>query len=136
MQSGSSCITGFFAFQGRLGRLEFLVRSLIVLLLILANFALVPQVMEADAPFLQFMPPGLVLIGLFSLLFLLARRLQDMSVSGWWALLFFVFVFTLPPVIVALYFVPGAKGDNRFGPGRDGTNDPTEKIGVEKPCKP
>ncbi len=134
-QSVSSYIAGFFTSRGRLGRLEFFVRTLIVLVLVLANFAVVPQAMEADVPFLQWVPLGLVVIGLFSLFFLVARRLQDININGWWVLLFLVFNFTLPPVIIVLFFVPGSKGDNRYGPG-PGANNPIEPEERERQCKP
>ncbi len=45
---------------------------------------------------------------------LIIRRLHDANASGWWSLLFFV------PVLAYFFpfmvgFIPGTKGDNRFG---------------------
>lgn len=136
MQSVSSHIAGFFTSRGRLGRREFFVRTVIVLVLILANFAVVPQAMEADVPFLQLVPLGLVVVGLMSLFLLLSRRLQDININGWWVMLFLVFNFTLPPVIVVLFFVPGTKGDNRYGPGPTGAENPIQEEERERQCKP
>ena len=50
---------------------------------------------------------------------LTVRRLHDMNASGWWILLFIVFGFLGPLVLVQYiwFCFPGTNGPNRFGPG-------------------
>lgn len=51
-------------------------------------------------------------------------RLNDINLSGWYALLYFVPIVNLG--ILALYFIDGTKGDNLYGP------DPKGRIDVRK----
>lgn len=65
------------------------------------------------------------LIVILIIIFILnAGRLNDINLSGWYALLFFVPIINLASI--ALYFLDGTKGTNNYG------NDPKGRINEKK----
>jgi len=116
-----------FTPRGRLGRMRFLVYSFavglaanVLMVIIQALFgvaAMDPSAMQSGA-----LPAGLMLVMLLVMvpvviinLFIAIKRLHDLDMSGWWALLFLV------PLLNALFGIylllaPGTDGPNRFGP--------------------
>jgi uncharacterized membrane protein YhaH (DUF805 family) len=121
-----------FSFSGRIGRLRYLAYSMA--LMFLSSFAggfvgaiLAPFMQDAGdagaaiAVIFMVIVYGFMLVASFALA---VRRLNDFNTSGWMSLLFFVpfvnIIFTL-----ALWFVPGTKGSNRYG-----LQPPTNGAGV------
>ena len=51
---------------------------------------------------------------LFAVLSLIARRLHDVNKSGWWYLLIFTIIGSIP--ILYWFVQKGDEADNRFGP--------------------
>lgn len=92
-------------FSGRSGKVEYTVFVLFVFLLSLA-LSLVFRDWLASLIMLVFLLPNIA-VGV--------RRLHDIDRSGWWYLLVLVPVLGLI-MIIALMFVEGTPGTNRFGP--------------------
>lgn len=110
-----------FSFQGRIGRIQYLVWSLVFSALIWLAGTLLSLLFGSD-PGVQ-TQTGTVSGSLYvfsSIVFFLitvslgVRRLHDMNANGWWYLLAFIpgvsFIFGL-----VLLFAPGTPGVNRFG---------------------
>jgi uncharacterized membrane protein YhaH (DUF805 family) len=131
--SGSYCkvlnYLGFLKLSPRLNRCQFLmlhiiwgvIYSLLLMSLIDFNFNtdVVDQINSVvygnDYTLYQTLVLCIALPILFiNNIFMLIRRLNDIDLRGWWAL-----VCLLPFVglcwYIALYFIPGTKGANRFG---------------------
>lgn len=66
-----------------------------------------------------------ILIGVILANIQVVKRLHDTNLSGWWW-----FLFLLPVVSyglsIGMSFVPGTRGQNRFGP------DPKEEVAYEE----
>lgn len=113
---------GFFNYKGRLARLPFLGRS-IVLFIILAFMS---GVNKGLTPHLPILSPLLFIIVALSLIILSVfqtmKRLHDLGKSGWYSLLNF-----LPLVNLAfgmyLLLVKGTPGPNMYG---EDPNDPSQ----------
>ena len=129
---------GWFDFSGRMRRLEWWGRSILMYYLIIHFIAVWAA---ADAARDQGRPPagnglkaviaiGGILVVLAVIAFIVSgisldvRRLHDMELSGWWVLLLRIgsvipyvgFVVAIGGLIW-LGFVHGTRGSNRFGPG-------------------
>ena len=107
-----------FSFAGRIGRMRYLAFSMVMVFVMYFAMAIIAAIAipQAEAG----MTVMSLLIGILSLaslpiaLMFLIQRLHDMNASGWWSLLVFVpFVNAL--IGLLLLFVPGTRGDNRFG---------------------
>ena len=103
-----------FTIQGRIGRLRYLAWSLCLMAAALALWMVASMTLAVSVV------PGVILIGLFGLCFMVVsvqigvQRLHDMGWSGWLMLLNLVPVIgTLFPFVMML--IPGNDGANRFG---------------------
>lgn len=132
----------FFSLSQRIGRLRYLVYMLVgvvacALLLVLVYFVamLLPPSMAKLVSTIAFIVVKGVVIPMLLLVFTM-RRFRDLNFSGWWALLPCIgdlaqflggaYGEPTPPRIaiailtllvkLALLFIPGSKGENRFGP--------------------
>lgn len=111
-----------FAMDGRIGRIRYIVYGFIVQLVVtvaagmVAALALPAVTGRSDADVLAI--PLMVAIYapiLITALVLARRRLNDLDLSGWVALLLLVPLANFILVLVLLFW-PGSKGANRFGP--------------------
>ena len=115
---GPFSIAGWFHFSGRMSRLEWWGRSMIMYLLVILCVAVV----AAAAAALDGGNRAVIAL-IVSGISLDVRRLHDMDLSGWWVLLLRV-CSIIPYVGFAVWIgsviwfgaVPGTKGQNRFGP--------------------
>jgi uncharacterized membrane protein YhaH (DUF805 family) len=105
-----------FSLRGRLGRTRYIVYSLgavvaVFIFMIFARFGLMPLGRIGALVYYSF---GMLLYyALLPVLFamLTVRRAHDFNIGGWLALLILV-----PFVNLLFWFVPGSRGENRFGP--------------------
>ena len=135
---GPFSIAGWFHFSGRMSRLEWWGRSMLMYLLIILGLAVIAAAAAAlDGGNRGMEGNGLkaaiiigVILGVAAVIALIVagisldvRRLHDMDLSGWWVLLLRLgsiipyagFVVWLGSAIW-LGFAPGTQGQNRFGP--------------------
>lgn len=122
-ESGHSEVK-IFSFSGRLGRVRYMAYSMGLMLAlwfgggILAAIAVPAMASSPDSAvlggvmgLLMFTVYGFMLVAMFTLA---VRRINDFDTSGWLSLLLLVpllnFFFVL-----ALWFVPGSQGANRYG---------------------
>ena len=105
---------------GRIRRKTYLIISLVIITINL----LLSQNLEVDSDEgLRML--SIYLIGILIVIFILnAGRLNDINLSGWYALLFFVPIVNL--AVIALHFIDGTKGTNKYG------NDPKGRINEKK----
>ncbi len=107
-----------FSFDGRIGRMRYLAFSMVMVFVMYFSTGIIAAVALPQAE--NGMTVMTLLIGLLSLaslligLMFMIQRLHDMNACGWWSLLMFV------PVVNALMglmllFLPGTRGNNRFG---------------------
>lgn len=97
--------------QGRLGRSDYALRLMLALVPLLAVFFL-----PAPRAWYQVLLAGLVLAASTALAALLSvRRLHDMYLSGWYALVLLVPLVNLPAYLL-LAVRPGTPGPNPWGP--------------------
>ncbi len=126
-----------FSFTGRIGRLRYLAFSMVMVFAMYFAMGIIVAVALPQANGMTVMP---LLVGLLSLaslligLMFMIQRLHDINACGWWPLLMFVPVVNALMGLVLL-FVPGTRGDNRFGrkpkrlsPRVPGTNRSTSPI--------
>ncbi len=120
-------ILKILGFSGRLGRLRYLVYSVVSMLAVgvIASFAMGiiaavgghPPATPDDEPtlamFAFYLIAGLPIL-ILSLMFAM-RRLHDMNLSGWFVLLMLI-PFVSAIFSLVLLFWPGTQGPNRFGP--------------------
>lgn len=59
---------------------------------------------------------GFAAMVMWPFLAVLAKRWHDRDKSGWWSLIVFVPLIGTPWLLIECGFLPGTKGDNRFGP--------------------
>lgn len=102
-------LKGWFTITGRMGRKEYWSR------LIAFFVVLVPCAIIQAIPVLgQIVGLVVGLTGYIAMTTVFVRRLHDVGASGWLALLLFI-----PPVYLctwlALAFIPGNSGSNKFG---------------------
>ncbi len=135
---GPFSIAGWFHFSGRMSRLEWWGRSMIMYLLVILCVAVVAAAAAAldggnREPAGDGLKAAIVIgsiLGVAAVIALIVsgisldvRRLHDMDLSGWWVLLLRV-CSIIPYVGFAVWIgsviwfgaVPGTKGQNRFGP--------------------
>jgi uncharacterized membrane protein YhaH (DUF805 family) len=106
-----------FSLSQRIGRLRYLVYSLlgilacVVFLILVYLLALLLPV--ADGKLVSTITYIVVknLVMPLIVLVLTIRRVHDFDLRGWWALLALI-----PLVTLVFLFIPGSKGNNRFGP--------------------
>ena len=136
---GPFSIAGWLDFSGRMSRLEWWGRSMLMYLLIILGLAVIAAAAAAlDGGNRGMAGNGLkaviaiggILVVLAVIAFIVSgisldvRRLHDMELSGWWVLLLRIgsvipyvgFVVAIGGLIW-LGFVHGTRGSNRFGPG-------------------
>lgn len=111
-----------FSTRGRIGRLRYIVYSFVVQMVAvaLAGIAaalLIPALGGRGAvPEMMWPLLALIYIPLFVTLLIMARRrLHDLNLTGWIALLMLVPLVNIILGLVLLFW-PGSKGANRFGP--------------------
>ena len=111
-----------FSFSGRIGRLRYLAYTMGLMLLlssgagILAG-ALAPMTNQHSAfiaAIASIVMVVLYVVASVATFTFAVRRLNDMDLSGWLSLLFFV-PFANLIITIALWAVPGTRGENRFG---------------------
>ncbi|TVP46501.1 MAG: DUF805 domain-containing protein [Halomonas sp.] len=105
--------------RGRLGRVRFLTYSLMILTIWSALGAASNVIWELyyhdwhDALGL-----GMIFVSVIASvlgIIICTRRLNDFNASGWWMLIFFVPI-VMPVMLLLMLFMPGTRGENRFGP--------------------
>ena len=124
-------LASLISFEGRTSRRYFWLRQLIVLLWWIGFFILFsvifrdaptePELAEKDTSnlILVFFLVGVLGSTLLNLS-AVVRRYHDRGKSGLW--FFICFIPLIGPIwqLVELGFLPGQRGDNEYGPGRDG----------------
>lgn len=106
-----------FSLSARIGRLRYLVYTLVVLIVCSFLLALAYALARSLSPQLGNLLATIALVFLMKFTLPLAffvltmRRLHDFNYSGWWAL-----ALVLPVTALIPLFVPGGKSSNRFGP--------------------
>ncbi|MBF1801517.1 DUF805 domain-containing protein [Alloalcanivorax profundimaris] len=111
----------FFALQGRLGRLRYFVYGgvvMVTLYAVLTAVGVVVSISLAESAANAVLMPLVLLMLLACVvtgLIFGKRRLNDLDFSGWWILLALLPLVNLVMAVILL-FVPGSKGENRFGP--------------------
>lgn len=115
--------TKVFSFNGRIGRLRYLAYSMGLMFI----WFLVMMLLGISAPEMQAggQETVAIAVGVFAILFyffllvaslvLAIRRLNDFDASGWLSLLMLVPIINFILLLV-LWFKPGTKGENSFGP--------------------
>lgn len=98
-------LTRYADFQGRSGKVEYTVFVIFVFLLSLVLSVIFRDWLVSLVMLLVLIPN--IAVGV--------RRLHDIDASGWWYLLVLVPVVGLI-MIIALMFMEGTPGPNRFGP--------------------
>lgn len=95
-----------FSGKGRIGRLRYISYTLGVfsIALIIAFFIAPIPIIGTILSFIIFVA-SLVIILMLSM-----QRCHDFNATAWLA-----FIFLIPLVSLALYFIPGTKGDNKYG---------------------
>ena len=107
----------FFSLSQRIGRLRYFAYTLLgmvgcaLLLVLIYLFALLlPLEAGKLLSTLSFIVVKSLFIPMIVFVFTL-RRIRDFNLSGWWALT------VLMPLVPLVYlFIPGSKGENRYGP--------------------
>ena len=112
-----------FSFEGRIGRLRFLLGSLASVVIVVASamaigfvLAVVQGGVRPDETQIALWVTPVMLLSAWSTLALSAKRLHDRDMSGWWYLI------TLVPLVGALWWLvqtfllPGTSGSNSYGP--------------------
>lgn len=107
---------GYFTDQGRMGRLEYIKRLMVVFgaIIVLAGMALgfeeYNELIYVGSLIALFLVPRVMLI------FLYIRRLHDLNLSGWLILPLAIFMLDLLLLMPILTIWPGTKGPNNYGP--------------------
>ncbi|WP_051311310.1 DUF805 domain-containing protein [Zooshikella ganghwensis] len=126
-----------FASEGRIGRLRFLVYSMLYQFLLALIFGISAGIISTidkssagEMPIIIGALIGLVVIvSIWVALVPVKRRLHDMDCTAWWAIIYFIpliqFVFYL-----VLLFAPGTAVSNRFGPKPDKNSIPIIVFGL------
>ena len=99
-------------FKGRLSRTQWLVGFVIMIIITgIFSSAIIATINEYKAPNLLYV---LMVIPVYFLASIHARRFHDMNVSGFASILAFVPILGLL-VVLALLIVEGTKGSNKYG---------------------
>ncbi|MEO6281363.1 DUF805 domain-containing protein [Roseateles sp.] len=119
-----------FSAQGRIGRLRYLAYSSAASVV----YSLVVSVSAAalagsPASTFAFFLSLLALLGLLWFnTFCGIKRCHDLDISGWWSLTLIV-----PVIVLAWMFMPGSRGENRFGPPPPSNTWGVRVLGVIMP---
>lgn len=107
----------FFSLTQRIGRLRYFTYTLLAMvacaLLLVATYLFALLLPDAAGRLLSTIAfIGIKNLGVPVIVFVLTiRRLHDFNANGWWAL-----TILMPLVTLLFLFIPGSKGNNRFGP--------------------
>ena len=134
---GTFSPVGWFVFTGRMPRLELWGRCILLYLLAIVGAAILGALGSALADVaILFGVIGIILL-IASGLSICARRLHDMDLSAWWvvpielsqifcnmpfnsvsdqAVILVIKIIIGLGVLIWIGFIPGTKGENRFGP--------------------
>lgn len=108
-----------FNSRGRLGRIRFMTYSLIILTTWAALGAASNVVWELYYhEWHHALELGMIFVSVIASvlgIIICTRRLNDFNASGWWMLIFFVPI-VMPVMLLLMLFMPGTRGENRFGP--------------------
>lgn len=117
----------FFSFKGRIGRLDYLIYSILSSLFfgLLAVFIMIPfgiglamngagieEIATSSLASIIFLPIQIVVS--YTTLALSAKRFHDMGLSGWFSVLSLV-PFASIVVLIILLFCKGQNSDNKYG---------------------
>ncbi|MDE1461037.1 DUF805 domain-containing protein [Spartinivicinus poritis] len=101
--------------KGRIGRVRLLAWGITVGLLFVGLTAIANVLFTAIGGIGTFIGGGLTIIFYVALLYFYViytiQRCHDINISGWFSILFIV----IPIVYLALYFIPGTQGSNKYG---------------------
>ena len=111
------CDVPIVSVRGRIGRLRFLAYGMglnVVMTLLVGAVAAATTALSESAGAIVTVAALVLVYGgaLLLLVFWTIRRVHDCNLNGWFTLLFMV-----PPIGLALWFVPGTQGENRYGLG-------------------
>lgn len=115
--SGSPAPTvDFFGLKGRIGRIRMIAYPIALGIIIALPLVLVVSVTgpESNVALLVLFALGVVYLVMTAIWTI--RRVQDFEGPIWLAAIFIITMIFLPIVNVVLWFIPGTKGDNRYGP--------------------
>lgn len=116
-----------FSAQGRIGRLRYLaystVASVIYSILLAVLFA-----MFAGSEMLTVVTWLAVIAVLWFNVITGIKRCHDINISGWWAA-----TLILPVITLVWMFMPGSRGENRFGPPPPPNNWGVRVLGLVLP---
>ncbi len=118
----------FLSIEGRLRRSEYFIR---MMLLGVPSYVLEFVTRGSDDPIVLIAAGFLMIIlGILSLI-QVAKRLHDMNMSGWFALVFIIPFINIVFGLFAL-FVDGTVGPNQYGEDPKGRMNPTHQFEEEE----
>jgi len=116
-----SVLRTLFGFSGRMNRREYAAvffGTVLTFLLSLAPIIALSKALGGDSDadgYIGLFAIGLIILCKWINLAALAKRLHDVGASGWICLVALVPLLGLV-LFLAMFFVPGTKGDNHYGP--------------------
>lgn len=104
---GSTKSGGMWSFEGRIGRATYAIYFLLYMIFfLLCGMALTYN--DIDTSYLNVIAVVMRIVGLYLVCALVAKRSHDYGHSGVWGIL-------IPGMWIALFFIKGEKGTNRYG---------------------